>query len=308
MGRFTDNTYSNAPAVQQRASIKSYGASPAIQKRFAEVLGEKAPAFIASVIGAVNNNSALQKADPASVFGSAMIAATLNLSVVPTLGQAAIVPYKGNAQFQIMVRGLVQLAQRTGLYKTINAGEVYEDEYDGEDLLTGDITFHRVHGGQRDQGITEKIVGYFAYFETTTGFKKTEYWTKEDVINHAQRFSKSYNNGPWKDNFDAMAKKTVLKSLINHYGPMSVDTQLAQAISKDQLVIDNDGNESYADNPMDDLIVVNGSSDEEKEPVNASREEESINSPIRTENAPQAKESAPQQTTATSVDNDDENF
>ncbi len=289
MGRFNDN-YNNANPTNgslqtsQKTSVKAYGASPAIQKRFAEVLGDKAPAFIASVIGAVNGNTALQKADPASVFGSAMIAATLNLSVVPTLGQAAIVPYKGNAQFQIMVRGLVQLAQRTGLYRTINAGEVYEDEYDGEDLLTGEITFHRVFGGDRDNGRDDKIVGYFAYFETTTGFKKVEYWTKSDVEHHARRFSKSFNNGPWKDNFDAMARKTVLKSLLNHYGPMSVDSQLAQAISKDQMVVDEKGNETYADNPIDDLLI-SSPSDEEKTPVENEKKENGETIPNSTENA-----------------------
>lgn len=237
------------------SELKKMSNSPAIQKRFQEVLGAKAPAFIASVIGAVNGNYKLQKADPTTVLGSAMIAATLNLSVVPTLGQAALVPYKGNCQFQVMVRGLVQLAQRTGLYKTINAGEVYEDEYDGEDLLTGEVSFHRVIGGYRDKGETDKIVGYFAFMETTTGFRKTEYWTKADVWNHGERYSKSFEDGPWATNFDAMAKKTVLKSLLNHYGPMSVDSQLAQAITKDQLVVAKDGSESYEDNAMDGFIT-----------------------------------------------------
>lgn len=297
MGRFSNESYSAPGSMPQKkeTSVKAYSEKPAIQKRFQEVLGDKAAPFIASVIGAVNGNPALQKADPASVFGSAMIAATLNLSVVPTLGQAAIVPYKGNAQFQIMVRGLVQLAQRTGLYKTINAGEVYKDEYDGEDLLTGEVTFHRVHGGDRDNGRTENIVGYFAYFETTTGFKKTEYWTKEDVQNHGRRFSKSYNNGPWKDNFDAMAKKTVLKSLINHYGPMSVDTQLAQAISKDQMVVDNAGHESYADNPMDDMIITGVPADDEKTPTVEPTEENEESIPNVTESPVETRESAPEQ-------------
>lgn len=245
----------NSTAKAPTSELKRMGNSPAVQQRFQEVLGAKAPAFIASVIGAVNNNRALQSADPATVFGSAMIAATLNLSVVPTLGQAALVPYKGSCQFQIMVRGLVQLAQRTGLYKTINAGEVYEDEYDGEDLLTGEVTFHRVHGGYRDQGKTDKIVGYFAFIETMTGFRKTEYWTREDVVNHGKRYSKSFKTGPWQDNFDAMAKKTVLKSLLNHYGPMSVDSELAQAISKDQIIVAKDGTESFDDNPMGSFLA-----------------------------------------------------
>ena len=119
---------------------------------------------------------------PTRGFRNAILSA-FDLSVVPTLGQAAMVPYRVNGrmecQFQVMTRGLVQLAQRTGLYKCINAGEVYEDEYDGEDMLTGSVKFHRVAGGYRDAGDTSKIVGYFAYIETTTGFSKTEYWTKQ---------------------------------------------------------------------------------------------------------------------------------
>ena len=323
MGRFVQNNnyqqnqYQNQQGGEQTApmtyeekrkqgalEIKRFGMKDSNQRRFAEVLGAKAPAYIASVLGAVNNNPALQLASPASVFGSAMIAATLNLSVVPTLGQAAIVPYKGNAQFQIMVRGLVQLAQRTGLYKTINAGEVYEDEYDGEDLLTGEVTFHRVNGGYRDNGQIDKIVGYFAFMETTTGFRKTEYWTKADVINHGKRFSKTYDSGPWQSNFDAMARKTVLKSLLNHYGPMSVDSALAQAVAKDQMVVHADGSESYDDNPMNDFIV---EAESEETPVNAQTSENGENTQSTANNAPQPKESAPEQTTAPEVD-DDENF
>lgn len=305
MSRFVNNNYNNAPATSPKQgviAIKNFGNSPANQRRFQDVLGEKAPAFIASVLGAVNNNSALQKAEPSSVFGAAMIAATLNLSVVPTLGQAAIVPYGNNAQFQVMVRGLVQLAQRTGLYRNINAGEVYEDEYDGEDLLTGEVTFHRVNGGYRDNGQIDKIVGYFAFFETTTGFRKTEYWTKADIINHAKRYSKSYNNGPWQTNFDSMARKTVLKSLLNHYGPMSVDSSLAQAVAKDQTVVHTDGTEGYDDNPLDEMSIT---ADSEKQPVNAPDEVKSEITLPSAESQPQGKESASE--TKTAID-DDENF
>ena len=275
------------------ATIKSLSNSPLIQSKFKDVLGDKAPAFIASVVGAVNSNYSLQKAEPTSVFAAAMIAATLNLSVVPTLGQAAIVPYKDKgvmkAQFQIMVRGIVQLAQRTGQYKNINAGEVYEDEYKGYDLLTGDVNIVPMFNGQRDHGERDKIVGYFAYIETVTGFKKVEYWSKAQVEAHGIRYSKSYQNGPWRDNFDAMAKKTVLKSLINHYGPMSVDTDLAQALQKDQLVVDADGTESYADNPMGEFIAP--PSDNEEMAVNESKEEKSVDLPKEKENQAQAQES-----------------
>ena len=133
----------NTPSRHQNPvmAFKDVANSPAMQKRFAEVLGDAAPAFLAGVIGAVNTNKQLKEANPNSVLQSAMVAATLNLSCVPSLGQAALVPYKNNgvmyAQFQVMTRGLIQLAQRTGQYRNINAGEVYEDEYQGDDLLTG---------------------------------------------------------------------------------------------------------------------------------------------------------------------------
>ena len=253
------NAYYNTPAPAQKnpvQSLKDIASSPAMQKRFAEVLGDKAPAFLAGVVGAVNVNRQLKSADPMSVLSSAMVAATLNLSCVPSLGQAALVPYKNNgvmyAQFQVMTRGLIQLAQRTGQYRNINAGDVYEDEFIGSDLLTGEVQFKRVPGGYRDQGKEEMIVGYFAYIETVTGFKKTEYWTKEEVIHHRNKFAKS-QNGPWRDNFNAMARKTVLKSLLNHYGPMSVDSQLATAIEDDQKVYNANGEGEYLDNPMRDI-------------------------------------------------------
>jgi len=292
------------------ATIKSLSSSPLIQGKFKDVLGDKAPAFIASVVGAVNSNYALQKSDPTSVFAAAMIAATLNLSVVPTLGQAAIVPYKDKgvmkAQFQIMVRGIVQLAQRTGQYKNINAGEVYEDEYKGYDLLTGDVNIVPMFNGQRDHGERDKIVGYFAYIETVTGFKKVEYWSKAQVEAHAMRYSKSYQNGPWRDNFDAMSKKTVLKSLINHYGPMSVDTDLAQALQKDQLVVDADGNESYADNPMGEFIAP--PSDNEETVINEPKEEKSVDLPKEKENQAQAQESSLDEEIDNTLSDDEFNF
>ena len=279
------NGYYNAPATVQKnpvQALKNMASSPAVQKRFADVLGDKAPAFLAGVIGAVNTNKQLTAADPNSVLASAMVAATLNLSCVPSLGQAALVPYKNNgkmyAQFQVMTRGLIQLAQRTGQYRNINAGDVYEDEFLASDILTGEVQFKSVQGGFRDQGDEEKIIGYFAYIETVTGFKKTEYWTKEAVMHHRDKFAKS-QNGPWSTNFNAMARKTVLKSLLNHYGPMSVDSQLATAIEDDQKVYNSNGEGEYLDNPVRDI-------DMDVFDVEPTLEEEPQQSPVQPEPQP----------------------
>lgn len=240
--------------------------SPAMIKRFEAVIGKAAPAFLAGIVAATQANSLLsdpKTTDQSSLFAGGLVGATLNLSFVPSLGQAALVPYKGKVQFMIMTRGMIQLAQRSGQYRNINSDAVYSDEYDDEDILSGELKIHRVVGGFRDQGDESQIIGFFAYIETVTGFKKTEYWTREEVINHAKKFSKTFDdrmngfkpNTPWADNFVAMAKKTVLKSLLNHYGPMSVDSVLADALQKDQMVFDATGNGSYEDNPRNDEAV-----------------------------------------------------
>lgn len=224
---------------------------PSMKARFEEVLGKKAPQFLAGVSSAVNTNPALKNCDPMSVMGSAMTAATLDLPVVPGLGMAALVPYKGNVQFQVMVGGLTQLAFRTGQVSKLNSGVLYKDEYDGTDLITGDVRWHQ-GSGMREKGDPEDIAGYTAYIRLSNGFEKTVFWSRTKVTLHARRFSKSFDRGPWRDNFDAMAQKTVLKHLLNHYAPKTVEMQTA--LNADQAVYHGMDVSSYDDNPLKDAV------------------------------------------------------
>ncbi len=80
--------------------------------------------------------------------------------------------------------------------------------------------------------------GYLIYMERITGFEKIVYWTKEEVIRHALDKSPSYKptsqnfkKSAWFTDFDAMAMKTVIRSL-NKYMPMSID--FITAINNDQ--------------------------------------------------------------------------
>lgn len=221
-----------------------------IQQKFNDVLGKGASAFTASVMSLVNATPALQEADPMTILGAAMTAATMKLPINPNLGFAYIIPYKNRgrmeAQFQMGWKGFVQLAMRTGQYKTINAGAVCEGQVEDIDFITGEIV--------RGRKTSNVIIGYVAYFQLINGFSKTLYMSKEDCMKHAQTFSKSYKygGGVWKTNFDAMATKTVLKQLISKYGIMSIDMQgeaLATAIERDQAIIGEDGTLHYADNP-----------------------------------------------------------
>lgn len=217
----------NIPAQKTPAQMMSgIVNSTATKKLLENTLKENAGTFAASIIDLYNTDTYLQKCDPKQVFGECLKAASLDLPINKHLGFAYIVPYKGVPQFQIGYKGMIQLVMRTGAYKYINAGPVYEGEYLGEDKLTGDIDL----GGAKT---SDTVVGYFAYIETSNGFSKAMYWTKEKVISHAKRFSKSYNAGSaiWKDHFDEMAQKTVLRNLLSKWGFMTV--KMASALNSD---------------------------------------------------------------------------
>jgi recombination protein RecT len=207
------------------------------------MLGQKSAGFISSVLQTVNNNNLLAKADPATILNAAATAASLDLPINQSLGRAWIVPFKGQAQFQIGYKGFVELAQRSGRYKSINAIEVYENQYNAFNALTEQIDADFSVDG------TGKVVGYAAHFELLNGFTKTVFWSREKVEQHAKRFSKSFANGPWKTDFDAMAKKTVLKYTLSNWGILSIEMQTAHLA--DQAVIPEDGKYQYADNVID---------------------------------------------------------
>ncbi|SUO90912.1 recombinase RecT [Streptococcus uberis] len=199
--------------------------SDAVKEKFEAVMGEKANGFVSSVLSVVTNNNLLAKADFNSVYTSAMKAAVLDLPVEPSLGMAHIVPYKGKAQFQIGYKGLIQLALRSGQVVGLNAGKVYEGQFKSFNALTEKLDIEDIYNPKKD----EPIVGYFAYMKLANGFEKTTYWTKEQVEEHGKKYSQSYDSkfSPWQTNFDAMARKTVLKSILSTYAPLTIEMQNA---------------------------------------------------------------------------------
>jgi recombination protein RecT len=233
-----------------------------VKQRFEQVLGNstKAAQFIATLINITNNNIGLQKCDPNTILGSAMIAATLDLVVNPNLGLSAIVPYKSRAQFQIMYKGFIQLAMRSDRYETINASEVYADELEYYNPLTGEVKFTNMKiWKMRKQRNIENIVGYYAIFKLKNGFKKEIYMNVDEIKAHAEEYSASYRkktgDSLWETNFHSMGLKTVLKQLLSKWGILSVEMQ--RAIQSDQGIIKNmdDIDEVfYDDNPKKENI------------------------------------------------------
>lgn len=224
--------------TQQPQSLQQLMNSGAVMKKLNDVLGseKKAASFISSVISVANGNSMLRNAAPMTILGSAMVAATLDLPVVPTLGLAYIVPYKGQAQFQLGYKGLIELAERSGQFKNIIDEVVYEGQLVKKNKFTGEYEF------DEDAKTSDKVLGYMARMDLVNGFSKTIFWTKDEVEAHAKKYSQAFSRGyssPWKSDFDAMARKTVLKALFSKYAPKSVAMQ--QAVKFDQAVIRPDG-------------------------------------------------------------------
>lgn len=261
--------------------------TPMYQKLVNDTLGdpERARRFVAAITSAVAVNPALQACDAGTVLSAALLGESLNLSPSPQLGQYYMVPYDDKrrgpiAQFQLGYKGYIQLAERSGQYLDIDAFPVVDGEYKGRDRFTRRPVLEFLEDdGEREN---RPVVGYYAYFELSNGFRKVLYWSKEKMLAHADRYSQAFHlfgrkgsepkydrvsyadfvsgNYPkddawkyssfWYKDFDAMACKTMLRQLISKWGIMSIDIQ--KALASDEAAIGADGTPDYLGTPQDD--------------------------------------------------------
>lgn len=235
------------------------------QAYLTDVLGEKKEAFVTSLVSVVGNDTNLQKCEPMSVIYAAMKSVPLGLPIESNLGYSAVIPYGTNASFQIMRNGWVELAMRTGQVKFIANEIVHKGELVKKNKFTGEYIF------DEEKKESDEIIGYMAYIKLNNGFEKTIYWTVEEVKAHALRYSQTYKKGygNWKDHFDEMALKTVLKRLIVKYCPKSAELQ--KAIVDDQSVTNKDNISTYADNPAN---VIDEQGEQEASPSAMAKAEE----------------------------------
>ena len=252
----------NITTQEQRPKFSVMVSTPAYQKLINNTLKDpnRAQRFIAAITSAVAVNPALQECDPATVLSGALLGESLGLSPSPQLGQYYLVPYENrkkgckDAQFQMGYKGYIQLALRSGCYKRLNVIAVKAGELLRFDPLTEDIELRPIP--DEDEREKAATIGYLAMFEYLNGFRKTLYWSREKMINHADRYSPAFSkdatfgkypkvsfadycagNYPksdewkyssfWYKNFDAMAYKTMLRQLISKWGIMSVELQMA---------------------------------------------------------------------------------
>ena len=244
---------SNLVAQQEAnlVTIESTLKSPDIYAKIQEMLGRKPDSYITSVMQVLSSNSMLAGVNADSITGAVFTACAMNLPLNNNLGLAYIVPFKGAAQLQVGYKGYLQLAQRTGQIESINAIAVYDT--DTEESVLSRLT------SLIPKKVTGNVIGYTARLKTVTGFVAVVTMTSDELWEHAYKYSQTYksaqnqgkNYSVWHQNFDAMAKKTVLKALMK-YCPMSVELQ--KAMESDQGVINQDGGISYPDNEIKDVV------------------------------------------------------
>ena len=242
------------------------------QEYLQSVLGNKKDQFVTTLISAVANNQNLHLCEPMSIMYTAMKSTALGLPIDPSLSYAAMIPFKDKksgkilCQFQIMRDGWVELLMRTGQVKFVANEIVYDGQLVKKNKFTGEYVF------DEDSKKSDKVIGYMAYIRLNNGFEKTVYWTVEECKAHALRYSQTYKQGYglWKDSFDSMALKTVLKILIKKYAPKSVE--VLSAITNDQAVFDENDKAAYKDNEPDEQSQPEAS-ETAKEKANAVREQ-----------------------------------
>jgi recombination protein RecT len=229
--------------------------------------------FVANLVTAVANNPTLRECDQLSVVSAALQAEALHFPINNSLGYVYLVPFNDKkrgckvAQFQIGYKGYIQLAIRSGQYKSINVVEVKEGELGEYDPLNGQ-SFHWIKDYATRKAA--KTIGYVGQFELVNGFKTQLYISYEEMLDHADTYSQAfsaetykqliagtYKGDAWKlssfwyKDFDSMSKKTVLRQLLSKWGIMSVEMQ--EAFIKDQAEMKENGDYEYIDNPKRDF-------------------------------------------------------
>lgn len=266
-----------------KLGFKALMNTPAMKKKFTDILHEKSDSFMGSLMTLVGGDNYLSKAEPMTIIASALKAATMDLPIDKNLGYAYVVPFNrsekvGNkwvkhneAQFILGYKGYIQLAQRSGQYKALNALAIYDGQLIDWNPLTEEFTF------DYKAKVSDEVIGYVGFFELLNGFKKTVYWTKQEIESHRIKNAKGYDkeklSGAWVDNYDSMAIKTVLRNMLSKWGLLSVEMQ--SAITSDEKVFRVDEN--------NDLIEETDLSDMEPMSNDLKEAEKVVDDPITDE-------------------------
>lgn len=223
--------------------------------------------FTRIALSALSNNRKLEECEKLSFLGALMNAAGLGLEVNSPLGQAYLIPYYNGktkrleCQFQIGYKGLLDLAYRSGEMATIQAHIVYENDTFDYELGIDPVLKHKPANSERGN-----MTHAYAMFHLKNGGKAFVVMSKDDIIKFAKSKSKTYEAGPWQTDFEAMAKKTVLKQLLK-YAPIRSDfiTDAESADGVTTLYDDKDGKMTYINEETGEVTELNEIKEESNE-------------------------------------------
>lgn len=260
------------------------------KRRFDELLGKRAPQFVSSLAALINSTPqvlTIFQNNPVAIIQSALKAAAYDLPIEPSLGYAYILPFGQTATFVLGYKGMVQLALRTGLYMRLNAVDVREGELISYDRLTEDIEFR----WEADNAKRAKIpvIGYAAFYRLKNGMEKTLFMTKAEIDAHELANRKGRSQNPvWRNHYDEMAKKTVLRRLLSKWGIMSIN--YLDASPADQEVMRNMAEGTLDDTEMPQERTIENSPN--LAPVSPAEPAEAITIPWEQGNAQEGKNQA----------------
>ena len=227
-------------------------------KQFATALPKhiNSDRFVRIAITTIRQNPKLAQCNQESLLGALMVSAQLGLEP-GVLGQCYLIPYGRECQFQIGYKGMIELLRRSGQLKDIYAYSVYEnDEFEMTYGLDRDLK-HKPN--LQNKG---NFIGCYCVAVLKDDARAFEYMTKEEIEAHGKKFSKTYGNGPWKTDFEAMAHKTVVKRMLK-WLPLSVEfLEMANKDEKSFKVTDEKTGETEEVIVLDDGMVVNGETGE----------------------------------------------
>ena len=227
-------------------------------KQFATALPKhiNSDRFVRIAITTIRQNPKLAQCNQESLLGALMVSAQLGLEP-GVLGQCYLIPYGRECQFQIGYKGMIELLRRSGQLKDIYAYSVYEnDEFEMTYGLNRDLK-HKPN--LQDRG---SFIGCYCVAVLKDDARAFEYMTKEEIEAHGKKFSKTYGNGPWKTDFEAMAHKTVVKKMLK-WLPVSVEfLEMANKDEKTFKIADEKTGETEEIIVLDDGMVVNGETGE----------------------------------------------
>ena len=193
-----NNSLATRGKAQQNLGITAYLTQDAIKNQINKVVGGKnGQRFISAIVSAYNTNPTLQECTNQSILSAALLGESLQLSPSPQLGHYYMVPFNNTkagtkeAQFQMGYKGYIQLAIRSGQYKRLNVGAIKEGELEYFDPLNEDIKVNLMVDDW-DKREEAETIGYYAMFELVNGFRKTMYWSKAQMLAHADKYSQAF--------------------------------------------------------------------------------------------------------------------